>query len=189
MAVFAPRAAIAVAFLSFASVWACGGPDFRSDGSRDDFVEEPDPVVGSDDAGGGGIAATDTDSGAPLDDDSGVVTDDGGTSKTDASVSVAVDLKDCSSIECPATAPYPVGCNIKMQGGSDQACAAGKPGDKRVYFKEGSACGSEKITGQLFCSPTMGVALDKNNCPLMNSDGSLRKDPRYPDNDGACPGN
>lgn len=169
--------------------WACSGPDFRGDSARDEFRGDPDPVVSSGDDGQSHATTTTPDAAGSPSEDSGIVVADSGNTGGDASVTVAVDLKDCSSISCPANAPYPVGCSIKMDGTSDRACAAGTPAEARVYFKEGDVCNDQAIKGTLLCSATMGAPLDAKNCPLMHADGKLRAEPKYPTTEQGCPGN
>ncbi len=81
---------------------------------------------------------------------------------------VPVDINgDCLTAACPAQAPYPVKCQITMEGGDPRGCVANTVGDSVVYFQEGDACGAGRVTGTLTCSsqlPTMG--LDQSNCAI-----------------------
>ena len=53
-------------------------------------------------------------------------------------VEVAVDLDgDCLTARCPDEAPYPVGCNIRMDGGDSRGCVGSSPTNPVVYFQEG----------------------------------------------------
>lgn len=175
---------MALAALALSVPLACAGPQFRSLGDREDT-----PIPVADDDGGETVDPIDGEDAASEDDAAPAPAEAGADATTDASVAVAVDIGDCTSIDCPAEAPYPVGCSIKMDGDSARACAAGKPSERRVYFKEGDACNGQSIKGTLFCSPTLGVALSEQTCPLMHADGKLRGEPKYPATEQECPGN
>jgi hypothetical protein len=69
---------------------------------------------------------------------------------------------DCISVSCPPQAPYPVGCDISMEGDDNRGCIANMPGSSSVYFQEGNACpppppfdfgGAGHVSGTLLCSP------------------------------------
>lgn len=171
--------------LAIAAPIACAGPQFRALGEREDT---PIPVTDDEDGGANVVPAEGED--AASDEDAARPPEDAGADvSVDASVAVAVDIGDCTSVDCPVEAPYPVGCSIKMDGDSARACAAGKPSERRVYFKEGDACNGQSIKGTLYCSPTMGAALSEQSCPLMHADGKLRGEPKYPATEQECPGN
>jgi len=76
---------------------------------------------------------------------------------------------DCLTASCPAEAPYPVGCNIDMDGGDERGCVASSPMDSVVYFQEGDACGAGHVAGTLLCSATPGLPLTEANCPMNKS--------------------
>jgi hypothetical protein len=97
-------------------------------------------------------------------------------------VNVDVDLDgDCLTVSCPVEAPYPVGCDITMEGGDHRGCVAGTPTNPVVYFQEGDACGAGHLSGTLFCSSEPGAPLDEGNC-------AINKDTRYyPDDRFGCP--
>lgn len=88
---------------------------------------------------------------------------------------------DCLTASCPAEAPYPVGCNIRMEGGDPRGCVASDPMSPVVYFQEGDACGAGRVTGTLLCSSEPGTGLAEANCVI-------NKDTRYyPRDRGGCP--
>ena len=97
-------------------------------------------------------------------------------------VEVDVDLDgDCVTASCPAAAPYPVGCDIVMDGRDPRGCVASDPTRSVVYFQEGDACGSGHVSGTLSCSSEPGAGLDETNCVI-------NKDTRYyPRDRGGCP--
>jgi hypothetical protein len=103
-------------------------------------------------------------------------------------IEVTVELSgDCVYTECPAEAPYPVGCDIEMDGGDERGCVANTPGDSEVYFQEGNQCGAGHLEGTLLCSALLCVdsngfvELDEGNC-------AINKDVRYyPDDRDGCP--
>ena len=74
---------------------------------------------------------------------------------------------DCVTASCPASAPFPVGCDIHLQGGDDRGCVANTSGSSSVYFQEGDHCGSGRVTGTLFCSSFLPPEpLNGANCPI-----------------------
>jgi hypothetical protein len=79
---------------------------------------------------------------------------------------------DCLFAACPPQAPYPIGCNIVMEGGDSRGCVSVAPGGGVVYFQEGDACpifgigDAGHVSGQLLCSSVPGAPLDDNNCPI-----------------------
>lgn len=103
-------------------------------------------------------------------------------------IEVGVELSgDCVYTECPAEAPYPVGCDIEMDGGDERGCVANTPGESEVYFQEGNQCGAGHLEGTLLCSALLCVdnngfvELDEGNC-------AINKDDRfYPDDRDGCP--
>ena len=72
--------------------------------------------------------------------------------------------EDCVRVSCPSIAPYPIGCVITVNGGSDRVCIAHTPGEPRVYFKEGDSCGAGSVSGQLNCAEEQGDRLNSENC-------------------------
>jgi hypothetical protein len=85
---------------------------------------------------------------------------------------------DCVTARCPASAPYPVGCDIHLQGGDNRGCVANDYGTSVVYFQEGDACHAGHVSGQLFCSSFLPPdSLDAENCPI-NKDRQFHVDDR-----------
>jgi hypothetical protein len=82
-----------------------------------------------------------------------------------AAVSVEID-GDCVTAECPADNPYPVGCDIVMEGGDERGCVASTPENSVVYFQEGDACGAGHVEGTLGCAARPGDPLDAESCPI-----------------------
>ena len=120
-----------------------------------------------------------------VDEDCDGVPDDG------CSLNVPVDINgDCLAAFCPPQAPYPVGCNINMQGGDSRGCVANAPGNPGVYFQEGDQCPNPlcpwcdagHITGTLLCSSQPPTApLNATNCPIN------KPDKFYPTDPSGCP--
>lgn len=120
-----------------------------------------------------------------VDEDCDGVIDDG------CSLNVPVDIDgDCLSAFCPPQAPFPVGCNIIMDGGDSRGCVANQPGQSGVYFKEGDACpnplcpfcDSGHISGTLLCSSQPALQpLNETNCPINKSQKF------YPTDPSGCP--
>lgn len=106
-------------------------------------------------------------------------------------IEVNVDLSgDCVTTQCPAEAPYAVGCQITMQGGDGRGCVANTPGNPVVYFQEGDVCSAGHVEGTLLCSALLcvdgggsgdPVHLNAQNCPINKSQ------PMYPDTRDGCP--
>jgi hypothetical protein len=109
-------------------------------------------------------------------------------------VEVPVNINgDCVTASCPAWAPYPVGCDLMMEGGDSRGCVANAPGSPEVYFQEGDACpifggilgGLEgdvgHISGKLLCSSQKGAALDATRCMLN------KKEKIFPADKSGCP--
>lgn len=85
---------------------------------------------------------------------------------------------DCVTARCPASAPYPVGCDIRLQGGDERGCVANASGSSTVYFQEGDACHAGHVSGQLFCSSFLPPdELNEENCPI-NKDHQFHVDDR-----------
>lgn len=83
---------------------------------------------------------------------------------------LAIDIDgDCLTASCPAEAPYPVGCNIDMDGGDERGCVASQPTQSAVYFQEGDVCGSGHVGGTLLCSAQPGLPLTEASCPMNKS--------------------
>jgi hypothetical protein len=112
----------------------------------------------------------------------GLDNDCDGAVDEDCIVTVDVDLDgDCLTVECPREAPYPVGCDIEMDGADPRGCVASEPTRSQVYFQEGNNCGAGHLSGRLFCSSEPGDRLDEGNC-------AINKDDRfYPDSPLGCP--
>jgi hypothetical protein len=103
-------------------------------------------------------------------------------------IEVSVSLSgDCVTTSCPAEAPYPVGCQITMDGNDGRGCVANTPGDSVVYFQEGDVCSAGHVDGILLCSALLcadgaePVHLNAQNCPINKSQ------PIYPDTRDGCP--
>lgn len=88
---------------------------------------------------------------------------------------------DCVTASCPKEAPYPVGCDVKFDGGDDRGCVASKPGSSTVFFKEGNVCSAGHVSGTLKCSCTPGAALSATNCPINKAKKY------YPTSSSGCP--
>jgi hypothetical protein len=73
---------------------------------------------------------------------------------------------DCVTAACPAATPYPVGCNVIFSPGDDRGCVASSPTESIVYFQAGDKCNQGLILGTLYCSATVGAALDFASCPI-----------------------
>jgi len=120
-----------------------------------------------------------------IDDDCDGVIDDG------CSLTVPVDIDgDCVDAYCPPQAPYPIGCNIVMDGNDSRGCVANQPGSSAVYFKEGDACPNPicpfcdagHVSGTLLCSSQPAPApLNDMNCPIN------KPDKFYPADPSGCP--
>lgn len=76
---------------------------------------------------------------------------------------------DCLTASCPSEAPYPVGCDIDMDGGDERGCVASTPTSSVVYFQEGDACGAGHVSGTLLCAAQPGLALSATSCPMNKS--------------------
>jgi hypothetical protein len=106
-------------------------------------------------------------------------------------VEVPVNVEgDCVTASCPAWAPYPVGCDLTMEGGDSRGCVANAPGSAEVYFQEGDQCpalggifggDSGHVSGSLRCSSQQGAALNAENCALNKSEKL------YPSSASGCP--
>lgn len=98
-------------------------------------------------------------------------------------IELPVDIDgDCVTASCPAQAPYPVGCQIDMQGGDPRGCVANAVGDSLVYFQEGDACGAGRVVGTLLCSSQLpSSGLDQSNCAINKSDKF------FPSSQSGCP--
>jgi hypothetical protein len=85
---------------------------------------------------------------------------------------------DCVSVSCPPQAPYPVGCELVMEGGDSRGCVANTLGMSTVYFQEGDQCpilpfdtSAGHIMGTLLCSTQMpSSALDAATCPINKAE-------------------
>ena len=88
---------------------------------------------------------------------------------------------DCVSAQCPASAPYPVGCSVFFSGGDSRGCVASTPTGSSVYFQEGDACGAGHVSGTLLCSDQPGEGLNESNCTINKSTRY------YPTSRSGCP--
>jgi hypothetical protein len=89
---------------------------------------------------------------------------------------------DCVTARCPANAPHPIGCDIRLQGGDERGCVANAPGSSIVYFQEGDVCSAGRVTGTLLCSSFLPPEpLNEDNCPI-NKDRQIHVSDR-----GDCP--
>ncbi len=88
---------------------------------------------------------------------------------------------DCVTANCPAAHPFPVGCNITMQGGDPRGCIANSAASSTVYFQEGDKCGVGRVTGTLSCATLPGVGLNATNCHINKAT------PLYPSSASGCP--
>jgi hypothetical protein len=123
--------------------------------------------------------------------DNGVDEDCDGVIDDGCSLTVPVDIDgDCLYAYCPPQAPYPIGCNIIMDGGDSRGCVANAQGSSAVYFKEGDACPNPicpfcdagHISGTLLCSSQLPAApLDDMNCPIN------KPEKFYPGDPSGCP--
>ena len=122
----------------------------------------------------------------PVDEICGDMLDNNCNGETDEGcptlVNVPVELTgDCLTVRCPAEAPFPVGCEITMDGGDPRGCVASTPTNSEAYFQEGDACGAGHLNGTLQCSNEAGEGLTEANCVI-------NKETRYyPDSRGGCP--
>ena len=94
-----------------------------------------------------------------------------------APVNVALEVPtDCSTVKCPASHPYLVGCLLKFDGDDCEGCVAHKPGTPSIFVQEGYRCGSSaRVSGSYLkcssCGPSVGL-LTETNCPMF---GKSRK--------------
>lgn len=96
---------------------------------------------------------------------------------------VTIDIEgDCVTTSCPASHPFPVGCDIAFVGGDRRGCVAAEPGASEVYFQEGDHCTSGHVSGTLSCATTEGRGLDAQSCPID------KEVARYVATPGECPG-
>jgi hypothetical protein len=158
-----------------------GDPELRGVGACTDGMQT---CVGTAEFGsfggctGATFPATEDCDGAADEDCDGMVNEDCGPTV----VEVAVDIDgDCVTASCPPEAPYPIGCNITMDGGDERGCVASMPRSAVVYFQEGDRCGAGHVGGTLTCSSEPGAGLNEGNC-------RINKDVRYyPADPGGCP--
>ena len=98
-------------------------------------------------------------------------------------VEVKIDIDgDCVSAKCPASAPYPVGCDVAFIGDTPCGCVAGTPTSSSVFFKEGKSCGSGHLTGTIQCSCKVGAGLNATNCKIKEKTYKY-----YPTSSAGCP--
>ncbi len=75
-------------------------------------------------------------------------------------------LGDCITASCPASHPYPVGCEVLFSPGDDRGCVASTPSSSVVYFQAGDQCENGLVGGTLSCSTSVGAPLDASSCPI-----------------------
>lgn len=118
-----------------------------------------------------------------VDDDCDQLVDEG------CELNVNVDIEgDCIYVSCPPQAPYPVGCNIVMDGGDSRGCVASTPMSSQVYFQEGDQCplglpfeDAGHVSGSLTCSTVPGPGLNEQNCAINKANKF------YPPDPSGCP--
>ena len=96
---------------------------------------------------------------------------------------------DCVEVFCPPQAPYPVGCDLTMEGGDSRGCVANAIGSSVVYFKEGDACplpliptDAGNIYGTLYCASQQPASgLDATSCAVNKAEVF------YPTDASGCP--
>jgi hypothetical protein len=123
-------------------------------------------------------------SGAPGAESCNGMDDDCNGMVDDSSNCVDVDIEfdgDCVTVNCPAAAPYPVGCNVHFEGGDTRGCVASQPTGSSIYLQEGDKCGAGHLSGTLHCSTMPGAPLGAANCPINKAETF------YPPNPGGCP--
>ena len=94
---------------------------------------------------------------------------------------------DCIAVSCPPQAPYPVGCDLSMEGDDSRGCVANMPGSSSVYFQEGDQCplpppfdfgGAGHISGTLLCSTQPpSTPLAANSCAIDKEQPIYAMDP------------
>jgi hypothetical protein len=99
---------------------------------------------------------------------------------------------DCIAVSCPPQAPYPVGCDLTMEGEDARGCVANVPGSSSVYFQEGDACplpppfdfgGAGHVSGTLLCSTVLPAGpLGADSCTIHN-----KAQPIYAMDRSGCP--
>lgn len=100
-----------------------------------------------------------------IDDDCNGEVDEG--CPEDCLETVAINISgDCVTVDCPASAPYPVGCSIDFVGKTPHGCVASTPDSATVFFKEGVVCDAGYLVGSLTCSCKPGAGLDASNCSI-----------------------
>ena len=96
-----------------------------------------------------------------LDDDCDGAIDEAGNVIVDVNIN-----GDCVFAACPSLAPYPVGCDIIMQGGDPRGCVASQANLSAVYFQEGDQCSAGQVSGTLICSCVPAEGLNAANCSI-----------------------
>lgn len=84
---------------------------------------------------------------------------------------------DCVEVECPATHPFPIACELEFQGSDPRGCVAHRPGSSVVYLQEGNRCGAGNVEGTLTCSEIEGERLNSMNCPINKPDATYTNSP------------
>lgn len=91
-------------------------------------------------------------------------------------------IGDCVTASCPASHPFPVGCQVIFSPGDSRGCVANAPGSSLVYFQAGDECDKGLVTGFLLCDTKPGAALNLLNCPMIGKTKLY-----YPTSKAGCP--
>ena len=84
---------------------------------------------------------------------------------------VAVNVSgDCLTVCCPASHPFPIGCNLNFAGGDSRGCVAYAAPAQCVYLQEGDQCGAGRVSGTLRCSTQAGGALNASTYAIDKHD-------------------
>lgn len=90
---------------------------------------------------------------------------DGGAAEGDTITVPVQASKDCITVACPASHPFPVGCAITFEGDDDRGCIAKTPNKSELYLQEGNKCSSGKASGTIICGKTAGT-VDQTTCQM-----------------------
>jgi len=71
---------------------------------------------------------------------------------------------DCMTIQCPASAPNPVKCELTFGGEDGRGCVA-RASTNALFIKEGVHCSGLMVTGTITCSSLPGT-IDAQTCPI-----------------------
>lgn len=76
---------------------------------------------------------------------------------------------DCIFVTCPASDPYPVGCQVmfSIAKSEPRGCVASTPTNATVYFQAGNSCKSGFVIGHLLCAKKPGNPLNLLSCPMI----------------------